>query len=139
MRSSAAVMGAEIEHMVRADPSIILLAAFLLLHLHRFPWTYDLYQNSAVGSIQMEQRFVSRTDGIPNDARVWSLISDLDRTARQLDCDILAEEKRAKIFDPLDATYPLLAQSLRTRRNNLRATITTLELKAGAPTVQSAA
>jgi hypothetical protein len=87
----------------------------------------------------MEQRFVSRTDGIPNDARVWSLISDLDRTARQLDCDILTEEKRAKVFDPLDATYPLLAQSLRTRRNNLRATIATLELKAGAPTVQSAA
>jgi hypothetical protein len=88
----------------------------------------------------MEQRFISGMDRTPNDdARVSSLISDLDRTVRQLDYEILTEEKRTLISDPNDATYPMLARSLRIRRDNLKATITTLELKAGAAAVQSAA
>jgi hypothetical protein len=37
----------------------------------------------------MAQSFGSKTDGISDDAKVASLISDLDGTARQLDCDIL--------------------------------------------------
>jgi hypothetical protein len=67
------------------------------------------------------------------------LISDLDGTARQLDCDILAEEKRTLVSDPNDIKYPPPARSLRTRRDNLRATIATLELKAGVPAIRSAA
>ncbi|WP_438275119.1 hypothetical protein [Nitrobacter sp.] len=86
----------------------------------------------------MKQRFVSGTDfDLPNDEKVWSLISDLDRAVQQLDCDILAEEKRTLVFDPDNSAYPTLARSLRTRRDNLRATIATL--KAGGPAVQSAA
>lgn len=87
----------------------------------------------------MEQRFGSRTGHTPNDARVWSLISDLDRTVQQLDCDILTEEKRTLVSDPNDVTYPPLARSLRSRRDNLKATIATLELKDDAPAVPSAA
>lgn len=88
----------------------------------------------------MGQHFVSdaATDDDVNDARVWSLLSDLARTVRQLDCDILTEEEQALIFDPQDATYPMLARALRTRRDNLKATIAMLELKAGVPEVQSA-
>lgn len=87
----------------------------------------------------MAQSFGFKTDGISDDAKVASLISDLDGTARQLDCDILAEEKRTLVSDPDDIKYPPLARSLRTRRDNLRATIATLELKAGAPAIRSAA
>jgi hypothetical protein len=86
----------------------------------------------------MTQYFVSdaTTD---DDVKMASLISDLDRTVRQLDCDILEEEKRTLVFDPDNPAYPTLARSLRTRRDNLKATIAMLELKAGGPAVQSAA
>jgi hypothetical protein len=81
----------------------------------------------------MAQSFDSKTDGIFDNVKVASLISDLDGTVRQLDCDILAEEKRTLVSDPNDIKYPPLARSLRTRRDNLRATIATLELKASGP------
>ncbi|WP_319798817.1 hypothetical protein [Nitrobacter sp.] len=89
----------------------------------------------------MGQHFVSDAamDENVSGAKVASLISDLDRIVRQLDYDILAEENRTLVSDPNDVAYPTLAQSLRSRRDNLRATIATLELKAGAPAVQSAA
>lgn len=87
----------------------------------------------------MAQSFDSGTDGISNDAKVASLLSDLDRTVGQLDCDILAEEKRTLVSDPNDVKYPPLARSLRIRRDNLRATIAMLELNAGGPAIRAAA
>lgn len=87
----------------------------------------------------MAQRFVSGTDGVVDAAQVASLIGDLDRTLRQLDLEIRAEEERSKSFDPNSIAYPPLARSLRIRRDNLTATIATLELKAGSPALQTAA
>jgi hypothetical protein len=69
----------------------------------------------------MTRSFSSETDGLPNEARVALLISDIDRMVRQLDCDILAEETRMFISDPNDVAYPPLVRSLHTRRDNLRA------------------
>lgn len=87
----------------------------------------------------MGQHFVSdaATDDNLNEARLWSLISDLAKTVRLLDCDILTEEERTLVFDPQDPTYPMLARTLRTRRDNLKATIAMLDIKAGAPAIQS--
>jgi hypothetical protein len=87
----------------------------------------------------MGQHFVSdaATDDNLNGARLWSLISDLAKTVRLLDCDILTEEERTLVFDPQDPTYPMLARTLRTRRDNLKATIAMLDIKAGAPAIQS--
>jgi hypothetical protein len=85
----------------------------------------------------MVQSFDSGTDGIAHEAQIASLIGDIGRTLRQLDCEIQAEEERTKSFDPDNIAYPPLARSLRIRRDNLRATIATLELRAGA--IESAA
>ena len=87
----------------------------------------------------MAQSSGSGTDGISDDGKVASLISDLDRTLQQLDCEIQAEEKRTLVSDPDDVRYPPLARSLGTRCDNLRATIATLEMRAGAPAIKSAA
>jgi hypothetical protein len=55
------------------------------------------------------------------------LISDLDRQVRILDHDIAAEEERARVFDPFNAAYPILARTLAARRDNLKETIAALE------------
>ncbi len=89
--------------------------------------------------MKLAQSSGSGTDGISDDGKVASLISDLDRTLQQLDCEIQAEEKRTLVSDPDDVRYPPLARSLRTRCDNLRATIATLEMRAGAPAIKSAA
>ena len=57
------------------------------------------------------------------DATIRTLMDDLDRTIQVLECDIATEEERAGIFDRSDATYPILARTLGTRRDNLKATI----------------
>jgi hypothetical protein len=82
----------------------------------------------------MGQHFVSdlATGDNVNNAKMCFLISDLARMVRLLDCDILVEEERTLVFDPQDAAYSMLARALRTRRDNLKATIAMLELKSGA-------
>ena len=60
-------------------------------------------------------------------ARISELISDLDRVVRILDCDIDNEEERARVSDPFDAAYPILARTLAARRDNLKDTIAALE------------
>jgi hypothetical protein len=40
-----------------------------------------------------------------------SLIADIDRIVRILDCDIAAEEEQARVFDPSQAGYPMLARA----------------------------
>ncbi|WP_430649097.1 hypothetical protein AB7008_14535 [Bradyrhizobium sp. 521_C7_N1_3] len=44
-----------------------------------------------------------------------------------LDADILEEERRAGISDPNNLAYPMLAQNLRARRDNLQVSIAILE------------
>jgi hypothetical protein len=60
-------------------------------------------------------------------ARVNALISDLDKRAQLLECDLAAEQERARVFNRSDATYPIAARTLAVRRDNLRATIAALE------------
>ena len=60
-------------------------------------------------------------------ARVSALIGDLDRRAQLLECDIAAEEERARVFNRSDDAYPMTARILAVRRDNLKATIATLE------------
>jgi hypothetical protein len=60
-------------------------------------------------------------------ARISAFIGDLNRRAQLLDCDIAAEEERARVFNPFDATYPVLARTLVARRDNLKATVAVLE------------
>jgi hypothetical protein len=103
--------------------------------------SFQIASKQLTRSIQMGQEFVSGTKTVNEgqDARVWWLIMDLSRAIALLDCDILAEEERALVFDPKDITYPLLAQTLRARRDNLKATIVALELKTGVSAVSSVA
>ena len=56
-----------------------------------------------------------------------SLIADIDRIVQILDSDIAAEEKQARVFDPSQVGYPMLARTLAARRDNLRETIAALE------------
>ena len=60
-------------------------------------------------------------------ARISALISDIDRHVRLLDSDITTEEERARVFDPFNAAYPILARTLAARRDNLKETIAALE------------
>jgi hypothetical protein len=60
-------------------------------------------------------------------ARISALISDLDRVVRILDSDIATEEERARMSNPFDASYPILARTLTARRDNLKGTIAALE------------
>jgi hypothetical protein len=60
---------------------------------------------------------------------IWSMIGDIDRSVRLLDCDIATEEERTGISDRSDAAYPILARMLATRRDNLKNTITALEAR----------
>jgi hypothetical protein len=65
-------------------------------------------------------------------AQIRTLISDLDRTAQILNCDIATEEKHVGVFDRSDIAYPLLAGKLAARRDNLVDTIAALELRLAA-------
>jgi hypothetical protein len=58
---------------------------------------------------------------------IGALISDLDRVGRLLDRDIAIEEQLARVFDPFNAAYPILARAFAARRANLKETIATLE------------
>ena len=60
-------------------------------------------------------------------AQISTMISDLDRLVRLLDCDITTEEERARISDRSEPAYPILARTLAARRDNLRGTIAALE------------
>jgi hypothetical protein len=55
--------------------------------------------------------------------QIFNTIDDLYRKVRLLDVDVAAEELRLGIFDRTNAAYPILAQTLATRRDNLLKTI----------------
>jgi hypothetical protein len=61
---------------------------------------------------------------------VWqtrTLIADIERIVQILNSDIAAEEEQARIFDPSQVEYPMVARALAARRDNLRGTIAALE------------
>ena len=62
-----------------------------------------------------------------NGLRIATLIGDLSRTEHILTVDIEHEEARAGVRDLSDPAYPVLARSLRVRRENIRVTIASLE------------
>lgn len=65
---------------------------------------------------------------IPRTAmKLHALISDLRWRVQLLDSDIQDEEKRTGISNVSNTAYPILARNLRTRRDNLLATITMLD------------
>ena len=61
--------------------------------------------------------------------KLQALIADLRWRVQLLGCDIKEEEKRTGVSDLSNGAYPILARNLRTRRDNLLATITMLECR----------
>jgi hypothetical protein len=59
--------------------------------------------------------------------QIATLIGSLSRSVELLTVDIDHEEARAGARDVSDPAYPALARSLRVRRENIRATIASLE------------
>jgi len=62
-----------------------------------------------------------------NSLHIATLIGSLSRSVALLTVDIENEEARAGVRDLSDPAYPVLARSLRVRRENLRVTIASLE------------
>jgi hypothetical protein len=63
-----------------------------------------------------------------NRFQIATLIESLLRSVEILTVDIEHEETRAGVLDRSDPAYPVLARSLRSRRDNIRATIASLEI-----------
>ena len=61
--------------------------------------------------------------------QLQALISDLNWRMQMLERDIAEEERKAGNSDPGSATYPMLALTLRSRRDNLRTSIAVLEAR----------
>jgi len=59
--------------------------------------------------------------------QIKALIADLSRSIDLLTVDIEFEEERAGVHYVSDPNYPALARSLRTRKENLEATVASLE------------
>ena len=62
-----------------------------------------------------------------NRLQIATLIGDLSRKADILSANIEHEEAQAGVRDLSDPAYPVLARSLRARRENIGATIASLE------------
>jgi hypothetical protein len=69
---------------------------------------------------------LQRTAAI-NRLQVATLIANLSRTVELLTVDIEHEETQAEVRDSSDPAYPVLARGLRVRRENIGATIASLE------------
>jgi hypothetical protein len=59
--------------------------------------------------------------------QIATFIGSLSRSVELLTADIEHEEAQAGVRDLADPTYPVLARSLRARRENIGATIASLE------------
>lgn len=71
----------------------------------------------------MQPLFQSKTSTM----QLQALIADLRWKVQLLDSDIRDEEQSARVSDPGALTYPMLALTLRTRRDNLLVTIAALD------------
>ena len=72
-----------------------------------------------------------RETAATNRVQIATLISDLMRSMDILTADIQHEEARAGVRNVTDPTYSALARSLRTRRENIGATIASLQARSG--------
>jgi hypothetical protein len=63
---------------------------------------------------------------VVNRFQIATLIESLLRSVELLTVDIEHEEVRVGVRDLSDPTYPVLARSLRTRRENIKVTIASL-------------
>ncbi|MBR0838673.1 hypothetical protein JQ607_00520 [Bradyrhizobium liaoningense] len=68
--------------------------------------------------------------GSNGELKLSALIADLWWRVQLMNSDILEEEAKAGVFDVHNPSYPLLAATLRTRRDNLVSTINALEERA---------
>ena len=62
-----------------------------------------------------------------SELQIATLIDTLSRSVRFLTVDIEHEEALASCKDPMNPCYPVLARNLRARRDNLAATVASLE------------
>jgi hypothetical protein len=69
---------------------------------------------------------LTRTDELRQATQARTLISDLTRIVEILNVDISSEEQAAGVADPARAEYPVLARTLRARRDNLLESISAL-------------
>ena len=69
-----------------------------------------------------------RGTAVANRLQIATLIESLMRSVELLTVDVENEETRASVRDLSDPAYPVLARSLRARRDNIRATIASLEM-----------
>jgi hypothetical protein len=60
--------------------------------------------------------------------QIAALIGNLSRSVEILTADIEREEAQAGFRNLADPTYPVLARTLRARRDNIRVTIASLEV-----------
>jgi hypothetical protein len=77
--------------------------------------------------MQMRQFGIESEKARREAEQIRTAIVDLDCTVQLLDCEIAAEELRARVFMSTDVAYPILAKSLAARRDNLHGTIAALE------------
>ena len=82
--------------------------------------------------MQMRQFGIGSEKARREAEQIRTAIVDLDCTVQLLDCEIAAEELRARVFKPTHVAYPTLAKSLAARRDNLNGTIAALEKKLAA-------
>lgn len=61
--------------------------------------------------------------------QLHALISDLNWRIQMIEGDLAEEERATANADPGSATYSMLAQTLRARRDNLRTSIALLEAR----------
>ena len=73
------------------------------------------------------QRNTAHVTAARGEFQIATLIATLTRSITILSIDIEHEEERARVHNVLNAAYPMLAQTLRARRDNLVATIAALE------------
>src|SRR4051812_16412629 len=81
--------------------------------------------NSVIRSTQMSMP--PRFETSRETAVITRILADLVRTVQQIECEIAAQEERARVSDRSDVKYPMLARTLIERRDNLKRTIDALE------------
>jgi len=74
--------------------------------------------------------FRTQLNDLRTTMKVRALVADLHSQVLFLDQGIPDEEQRTGIFDVANVAYPMLARTLRARRENLLATIRVLESRA---------
>ena len=67
------------------------------------------------------------SSGTKSSMRLQALITDLQWKIQLFNSDIADEEQRMGVFNVSSVAYPLVVKDLRERRDNLLATIATLE------------